>query len=64
MFSVVVVGGAETDSISKATSVAVGMAGWEIVVFPLLFATSDLSLVIPDRSRHDANMTSIFLHRR
>lgn len=31
MFCVVVVGGAETDSICKATSVAVGMAGRETV---------------------------------
>jgi hypothetical protein len=37
MFSVVVVGGAETDSICKATSVAVGMAVREIVVCPLFF---------------------------
>lgn len=31
---------------------------------PLLISTSGLSLVIPDRSRHDAAMTCIFLRRR
>ena len=37
MFCVVVVRGAETVSICKATSVAVGMAGLEIGVRPQLF---------------------------